>query len=141
MVRCASTLTYVFYQKKITFTLGFSLGQHPSGNLQPFGGKNYPIRHQQLRIHPASHTRRLRVPKFSASRTKTEISKIALIQKPSFGDEIRSDSCTRAKVSPNRFWGPQIDFESKIRKATLIEPCYEFVFLFNGNNSIKTLIL
>ena len=51
MVKYASTLTYVFYQKKITFTLGFSLGQHPSGNLQPFGGKNYPIRHQLLRIY------------------------------------------------------------------------------------------
>ena len=32
-----------FYQKKITFILGFSLGEHPCGNQQPFGGNNYPI--------------------------------------------------------------------------------------------------
>ena len=33
-----------FLSEEITFTLGFSLGQHHSGNLQPFGGKNYPNR-------------------------------------------------------------------------------------------------
>ena len=37
---CAQAPNLRFYQKKLTSTLGFSLGQHPSGNLQPFSGKN-----------------------------------------------------------------------------------------------------